>query len=242
MDTNQIEEWVENQDYGSLAALLDDVDRRWSEEGDLTYFDDLSRVLEALENREDLPPEGQKIILSVVKRAFEKDVAGGVKKYELLIRQADFLPMLMRDDLFGDGATLRALRCSLAAKFMAKINDVRDPDYEPVEVLTTVPMPYVEDAKPGDFPLGGTMNPEDIKNPEMKKMLEKSIRQNQENLEANQVVSESNQLYARFEPELAEFFASQYRDDPENVAELQTVLQKGKFSEEFADDVLQKVK
>jgi hypothetical protein len=125
---------------------------------------------------------------------------------------------------------------------MAKINNIRDPDFVPVQVYSSIPPIIMEGLKPGDIPMGGTMDPTTIKNPELRKKYEERIQENQRNIETNQEKLVANSLYSRYEPELKEFFASLYLNDRENVAELKHCLQDGKFSDEFTEDVLERIK
>jgi hypothetical protein len=225
---------IEDKNYDSLTGYLDDLDRR--------RLDTLWNISQALLETDDLSPEGKKFLLDVLKRALDTDAAGEVKNYELWTRQAEFLPVLMREDVFRDEPTLRELRCSILASFMAKINDIRDPDYVPVKAYTTVPPIIVEGTKPGDIPIGGTMDPKTIKNPELRKKYEKRIEENQRNIDANQEKFVSNRLYSRYEPEMRDFFASLYLNDPKDVTELKGFLLDGKFSKEFTEDVLARIK
>ncbi len=246
-DTNpitksKITELVKAKNYESLTRCLDDLDRRWAEEGSLQSFDTLWNISQAVLETDDRSPEGKKLLLDVHKRALEKDAAGEVKKYELFTRQAEFLPLLMREDIFRDEPNFRKLRCAILASFMAKINDIRDPHYVPVKAYTTVPPIIVEGTKPGDIPIGGTMDPKTIKNPELRKKYEKRIRENQQNIDTNQEKLVSNSLYSRYEPDLKDCFASLYRSDPKNVSELKGFLHDGKFSKEFTEEVLKRIK
>ena len=239
---SKITELVKAKNYDSLTKDLDDLDRRWAKEGSLQSFDTLWSISQALLETDDLPPKGKKLLLDVHKRALERSAAGEVKKYELWTRQAEFLPLLMTNDVFKDEPTFRKLRCSILASFMAKINEVRDPDFVPVKAYTTVPPIIVEGTKPGDIPIGGTMDPKTIKDLELRKKYEKRIRENQQNIDTNQVKLVSNSLYSRYEPEMKDFFVSLYRKDPKNVTELKDCLHDGKFSKKFTEDVLTKVK
>ena len=233
---------IEDKNYDSLNRYLDHIDRRWAKEGSLQCFDTLWTISQAILETDDLSPEGKKFLLDVLKRALEKDAAGEVKNYELLTRQAEFLPSLMRKDVFRDEPTFRKLRCSILASFMAKINAVRDPNFVPVKTYTKVPPIIVEGLKPGDIPIGGTTDPKTIKNPELRKKYEKRIQENQKNIDINQEKLASNSLYSRYEPEMKDFFASSYRNDPKNVTELKHCLHDGKFSKEFTEDVLKRIK
>lgn len=230
---SKITKLVEDKNYDSLNRYLDDIDRRW--------LDTLWTISQALLETDDLSPEGKTFLLDVLKRALEKETTGKIKKYELLTRQAEFLPSLMRKDVFRDESTFRKLRCSILASYMAKINGIRDPDYVPVKVYTTVPPIIVEGLKPGDIPIGGTMDPKTIKNPELRKKYEKRIQENQKNIDANQEKLVSNGIYSRYEPEMRDFFASLYLNDPKNVTELKGFLHDGKFSKEFTEDVLARI-
>lgn len=172
----------------------------------------------------------------------EKDAAGEVKKYELFTRQAEFLPLLMREDVFKDEPTFRELRCSLLASFMAKINEIHNSDYVQVPVYSSIPPIIMEGLKPGDIPIGGTMDPTTIKNPELRKMYEERIQENQRNIDADQEKLVADGLYSRYEPELKDFFANLYLNAPDDVAGLKHCLHSGKFSEEFTEDVLERIK
>lgn len=241
MDTNEILKLIENKNYASLTSYVDDVNRRWAEEGSLQSFDTLWNISQAVLETDDRSPEGKKLLLDVVKSALERKAAGEVKTYELLTRQADFLPLLMREDVFSEEPTFREMRCSLLASFMAKINEIRNSDYVPAPVYSSIPPIIIEGLTPDDIPMGGTMDPTTIKNPELRKKYEERIQENQRNIDANQENLVANSLYSRYEPELKDFFASLYLNDPENVTELKHCLQDGKFPEEFTEDVLERI-
>ena len=248
MDTTEILKLIENKNYASLTSYMDDLDRRWAEEGSLQSFDALWNISQAvlegdeLSSEGKLSPEGKKLLLDVVKRALERSAAGKVKKYELLTRQAEFLSLLMTEDVFSDEPTFRELRCSLIASFMAKINEIRDPDFVPVPVYTTLPPIIVDGIGPGDIPFGGTNDPTTIKNPELRKKYEEAIQENQRNMDANEENLVANSLYSRYEPELKDFFANLYLNAPDDVAGLKHCLHDGKFSEDFTEDVLERIK
>ncbi|MDC0936831.1 hypothetical protein OAS39_11135 [Pirellulales bacterium] len=233
---------AKKKDYKQLTKVLDDLDCRWKREASLQYFDAVWAINQAVLETEGLSRVGKQVVLDVLKRAMEKGASGEVKNYQLFIRQADFLPSLMREDVFGNEPAYRASRWSILASFMARINDVRDPDYVPATVYTKVPPIIVEGAKPGDIPLGGTMDPATIKDPEIRRKYEERIRENQKNLETNQEKSVANQIYARYETEIKRFLARLALDDPQEIADLEVVLRKGKFSKEFRADVLKRVK
>jgi hypothetical protein len=242
MDTNEILKLIENKNYASLTSYVDDLFRRWGEGESLQSFDALWNISQAVLESDDRSPEGKRLLLDVVKSALERKATGEVKNYELLTRQADFLPLLLRQDVFSEEPTFREMRCSLLTSFMAKINEIRDSGYVPAQVFSSVPPIIMEGVKPGDIPMGGTMNPTTIKNPELRKKYEERIQENQRNIDANQEVLVANSLYDRYEPDLKDFFASLYLGDPENVSELRECLHHGKFSEEFTDDVLERIK
>lgn len=228
-------------DKRATMDMLDDAEQRWASKPGPGYFESILAIANELLRSGSMSDADQDKILSLLRSSLSKEARRGIERYSLVAGQAKLVPLLLDDSNFQLNARVSSIRCSIAAEFFSRVNSMRDPDYEPQPQMMTIPPIIKPGLRPGDVPVGAGMNPDSIKDLDLRRQYEEQIEENRRKSELNTERVVANQIYDRFESDVAGFFQRRYvffADDQGGRDQVRQCIESAGFSEEFLANVI----